>query len=125
MAPKKKKVLLIDDDVDLLDLLEEFLVQYGGYDITRAEDSITALKLISTYSYDFVLLDLFLPGLSGLEVLKNFADKKESTFIVMTGTHHLEKDALQCGASAFLKKPIEFEDFIDILDPQESEEKAS
>ena len=132
---KKISVLIIDDDEDLLELIEEFMDERGGFSITKSDNAIEALRFLSAHQYDYVLLDIFLPGLRGLDVLKNFANKSTTKFIAMTGTHDLEPDCMDLGAYHFLKKPIEFGDFFDLFDPEafeklklrlkEEEDKAS
>jgi two-component system response regulator CpxR len=68
-----KKLLLIDDDVELTELLKEYLTQQS-YELDVAHDGEAGLSLAtSNKHYDLILLDVMLPKLDGFDVLKNYA----------------------------------------------------
>ena len=65
----EKKVLIIEDDWEIADLVEIHLRDLG-YRLDRVEDGLTGLDRMQENDYDLVILDLMLPGLDGLEVCK-------------------------------------------------------
>jgi CheY-like chemotaxis protein len=64
-----KKILLVDDDALVLELYRKKLVQ-GGFEVQPAADGLEAVRLLSSYQPDFIVLDLMMPKLSGADVLK-------------------------------------------------------
>jgi len=104
------KVLLVEDDRDLLDLLEYTLVK-EGYLVTRAETGSQALAKLPTFKPDLVLLDLMLPEMSGLEICKLIKSKplyKEIAVIILTA-RGMESDkvtGLELGADDYVTKPF-------------------
>lgn len=77
----KKKILVIEDDPIIRDLLEEILSEYK---LTAVETGGEGLKLLDTTSYDLLILDLKLPDMDGTEILKKIKGKKLKT-LIMTG----------------------------------------
>jgi DNA-binding response OmpR family regulator len=83
-----------------------------GYIIIGAEDGNRALRMIKKNGYDLIILDMMLPGISGLDVLKNLRkDKKHATtkVLIMTAvklTENLKKDFMELGTSDYLEKPV-------------------
>ena len=68
-----KKILVIDDDVHISDMIEEALTK-EGYSILKAYSGTEAMYVLSKTSPDLILLDLMLPGLSGEELLPKIKD---------------------------------------------------
>ena len=105
------KILIVDDDADIVTVLEDRL-QSLGYGTVVARDGREALEQIAQESPHLVLLDLTLPKLSGLEVLKQLNRSKQSDnlpVVVMTahGSIHAAVEAMKEGACDFLTKPLE------------------
>jgi DNA-binding response OmpR family regulator len=104
------RILIIDDDVVLLDLLQLHL-SGRSVDVQVAEDAVIALRSIIKCPPDLIVLDLGLPYLSGMEVLKAVkGDPKTSHIPVIVVTGH-DNDAeyvraRELGADAFLNKPV-------------------
>jgi len=105
------RILIIDDDVMLLDLLQLHL-SGRGISVEVAESAAVALRSIIESPPDLIMLDLGLPDLDGMEVLqaiKGDETTRHLPVIVITGTdteaRHLQAKAL--GADAFLTKPVE------------------
>ncbi|MBL8072764.1 MAG: sigma-54-dependent Fis family transcriptional regulator [Nitrospira sp.] len=105
------KILIVDDDPDIVLMLEDRL-QAEGYETVTALEGQQALDLIVQESPHLVLLDLTLPKLSGLDVLKRLAQMKPSDgppVIVMTAHASIQAavEAMKEGAYDFLTKPLD------------------
>ena len=104
-----EKVLVVEDEGSVRDLLSEFLSD-EGYDVIVAADGREALELAKQEVPDLILLDLNMPKISGIEVckkLKQEAKTRSIPVIVITGVPHTEKEAFEAGADDFVKKPFE------------------
>jgi len=110
------QILIIDDDVMLLDLLQLHL-SGKSVQVRVAEDAVIALRSIIQDPPDLILLDLGLPYMNGMEVLravKGDASTGHIPVIVITG-HDNEEEYLKAralGADAFLNKPVQRDDLI-------------
>lgn len=107
----KAKVLIVDDDQDIVTMLQDRL-DAGGYRTLTASDGQRGIELIEQESPNLVLLDLYLPRLKGMDVLKRMAQNKQCEdipVIVMTaaGTIPDAVEAMRHGAYDFLTKPLE------------------
>ncbi len=105
------KVLLVDDEIDFLEIMEERL-SARGVDVVISESAEDALKRIDTGIFDVVILDLQMPGMSGLEVLKRIKERHpEIQVILLTGHATVEKgvEAIRLGAIDFVEKPADLE----------------
>ena len=108
-APAQARLLLVDDKPELLNSLYE-LVSLHGYLADRALGGAEALEHLANHSYDVILLDLIMPGISGHDVLDYAREKQlDSKIIVVSGDSSFSgvKHALHCGAFDFVKKPYE------------------
>jgi len=112
MSAIKLKVLLVEDSVSLATLYREYLRQ-DKFDITHVENGEAASNQLEQNSFDVVLLDLKLPDVSGLDILRRMLEKSiPTTTIVLTahGSIDAAVDAMRYGAFDFLVKPIDHED---------------
>jgi DNA-binding response OmpR family regulator len=105
------RVLIIDDDRTLLDLLRVYLTS-GGLKIEVAEDAAIAIRTILASPPDLIILDIELPFLNGMEVLaalKSDASTRDIPVIVLTARTDEEcfVQANNLGAEGFLRKPVE------------------
>ncbi|WP_024955969.1 response regulator transcription factor [Sulfurospirillum arcachonense] len=99
-------ILMIEDDLELAEILTEYLEQYE-INVTTAEDPFIGLSTLSMSNFDLIILDLTLPGIDGLEVCKEIR-KKYSTPIIISSARHDITDkvtALDNGADDYLPKP--------------------
>jgi DNA-binding response OmpR family regulator len=101
------KILLADDDRDLIDLLR-YSFQRVGYSVVLAFDGESALRMIQTELPDLVVLDLMMPRRNGMEVLKEMRRSSYVPVIVLTalGDEDHVVDALQLGADDYIVKPF-------------------
>jgi DNA-binding response OmpR family regulator len=100
-------VLLIDDDIELTKLLEEYL-QGEQFDLNSAHDGPSGLEKALNNSYSVIVLDVMLPGMSGLDVLKQLR-QKSSVPVLMLTARGSELDrilGLELGADDYLPKPF-------------------
>ncbi len=100
------KLLVVDDDRELVEGLAEFLVE-RGYRVIQAASGDEALAVLGREPVDLVVLDLQMPGLSGLDVLKRLrANHPETKAVVLTAHAEMEKEARSVGCDEFLTKPF-------------------
>lgn len=113
----KKHILVVDDDSALRFLYQALLKNYG-YSSDTAENGRFALTKLKQTSYDAVLLDYMMPGITGLTVLQHIQQHHPSIPVVMitgqTDSQMAEK-ALAAGAWACLYKPFDCKEFENIL----------
>jgi DNA-binding NtrC family response regulator len=109
MTAPRSRILVVDDDPDILELLSDRL-QLLGFDVSGARDGQEALSTLRREAPPLTLLDLQLPRLSGLEVLKAIQrEGLETTVIVITawGTPERAVEAMRAGAYDFVPKPVD------------------
>jgi DNA-binding response OmpR family regulator len=120
-------ILVIDDEAPLRQTLARIL-QRAGYEVTTAETGELALSLIASTAFDLIYMDLRMPGMAGLEVLKIIhASQPNLPVILFTAQPDLNSalDALRLGATDYLLKPLQPQILIErtraILSHQEKE----
>ncbi|WP_163226458.1 response regulator transcription factor, partial [Campylobacter fetus] len=99
-------ILMIEDDLELAEILTEYLEQFEVH-ITTCEDPYLGLSTLSTSKFDLVILDLTLPGIDGLEVCKEIRKKNDIPIIISSARHDLSDkvNAFELGADDYLPKP--------------------
>ena len=120
-----KKLLIIDDERPILEMLEISLSS-EGYDVFTAESGKAGLEIFGRENPKLILTDIKMPGMDGIEVLKSIKEKdSETEVIVITGHGDMDSAiaALRCGASDFLTKPIR--DEILVLALERAKQKIS
>jgi DNA-binding response OmpR family regulator len=106
-----KKILVVDDEPEVRQLMEHFLTQ-RGYDVRVVENGQLALAALDTFIPDVVLLDMHMPVMDGLETLKRMAVRSPSLPVIMvTVNDDIETTAnlLQLGAADYVPKPFNLE----------------
>jgi two-component system NtrC family sensor kinase len=106
---KSDKILIVDDDPKMRELLNECLTPLG-YDVTQATSGRQALELIGKVPFNVVLLDLMLPDIEGMNVFRDLREQRpETEVIVLTGYASLESaiEALRIGAYDYVTKPFD------------------
>lgn len=107
------KILVVDDEPNIRDTLQLFLQHLGVCNAQKASNGIMALEALKQDQFDYVFVDLMMPELSGMEVLKKIREHHQlTTVIIMTGYPSMDVviDAMHNGASDFLVKPFKFQD---------------
>lgn len=113
------RILIIDDDANINDLLKEALKK-AGYEYSQAFSGSEAMLLINIESFDLVILDLMLPGIPGEKVLEEIRKKGNVPVIVLTARDMLDDkiDLLQSGADDYITKPFEIREVLARIDVQ-------
>ena len=121
-----KRVLVVDDDPDIVDYLGLFL-EDEGYEVSSANRSSSAQTALDDFEPDAVIVDVVLPGRSGLDLLVHIRQHKrwsEVPIIVLTGNDAIVQDNgknylagfhLQRGADLVLAKPVDREALVAVL----------
>ena len=104
------RVLVVDDNASTLDLLSRRL-RRDGHEVTSCDNGEGALELLEAGGYDLVLLDLLMPGLSGIEVLRRLKARPETAalpVIIVSALGEIESavHCIEAGADDYLTKPI-------------------
>ncbi len=105
---KPIKVAVVDDEQDILDMIEKILKRSGGFSVEVFNNPLNALSRIDK-SYDVVLLDIMMPQMNGLDVLKELHEKMpELKIIMMTAYSTLDKvlKSHREGATHYVMKPF-------------------
>jgi DNA-binding response OmpR family regulator len=107
MEGKHMKILIVDDEENILEIVEAYLVA-KNYQVFRAMDGEEALRKAETIRPDLIVLDLMLPDISGLEVCRRIR-KSSSVPVIMLTARTTEQDilsGLQIGADHYMTKPF-------------------
>jgi two-component system response regulator (stage 0 sporulation protein F) len=105
------RILVVDDEKPVLDVLSEYL-QSQGYTIHSASGGIEALAAAERERPDLVLLDLRMPGLDGLEVLRRLRQAGPRPLVIMVTANEdlaLARETLKSGAFDYVAKPFDFQ----------------
>ena len=105
-----KKILIIEDEKDIRDLLQHYLKR-EGYEVKSAQDGESGLQKIRKERFDLLLLDLMLPQVDGLEICRNLRSRPETADlpIIMITAKGEESDrivGLEMGADDYITKPF-------------------
>jgi DNA-binding NtrC family response regulator len=107
-----ERILVVDDELFVRELLLEFLSSQG-YEVWLADSGEKAVRLIESEPAEVALLDLKMPGIDGIETLRQIRRIAPDTVaIVMTGYPTIESsiEALRCGAYDYVVKPFKLND---------------
>jgi len=108
----KTRVLLVDDEEQFVQALSERLA-LRDYDITTSLSGDDAIEKIKHYNYDVVILDVAMPGIDGIQVLREIKKSKPLTEVIMLtghGTVETAIEGMKLGAFDFLMKPCNTEE---------------
>lgn len=106
------RILIAEDEMDLCDTIAEGL-QIDGYAVDTCYDGEDASELISTETYDLVVLDLNLPGIDGIDILKEVRRTNKDIKVLILSARGSVSDkvlGLDIGANDYLAKPFAFEE---------------
>src|SRR5438067_739391 len=114
----KRKVLLVDDDVELVELMTKVLEEDGRFEVRVATTGFDAGMMVKEYRPDLIVLDVMLPDINGKEVCHRVrADPSLEDVRILCISGMIEDDKIQelklSGADDFLHKPFDIEELID------------
>ncbi len=116
VSEKVIDLLLVDDDEELRDDMSRYFSR-RGYSVSDCPDGESALAFADQRAFDVIVLDMMMPGISGLEVLTALKEKgSEAEVVMLTGQGSIEAavEAMKLGAREFLSKPMSLKD-LDVL----------
>lgn len=108
------KILVVEDERDLNNVITKYLKKHN-FSVDSAFNGTEALEFIAVSEYDVILMDIMMPKVDGLTVLKTIREEKNSTpVLILTAKDSLEDkvDGLNLGGDDYLVKPFEFEELI-------------
>ena len=112
-------ILIVDDEQSVVFLLKEELTEMEKYDVTIAYDGAEAINILQSQPFDVVLLDVKMPRVSGIEVLKYIREQHPTTIVLMLTNFADVKTAIETmklGAYDFVSKPYEREELLATID---------
>jgi len=115
---KPLDILVVDDEQSICLLLRDVLGRFG-HRVNISQDGPTALKLAAKNPFDLAFLDLRMPGMGGLEVLRQLRQiRPQATYVMITGyaANDILDDSLRSGASACLCKPFSISQVTNLLE---------
>lgn len=114
MDRKNTKIMICDDDQGILDVLE-LLLETEGFEVSNEINSTLLIERLKAEHPDLLLLDLWMPVLSGYDLIKKIRSDRElkNLPIIVLSASRNEKDiALETGANHFMAKPFDIEEII-------------
>ena len=108
--PSNASILIVDDEAGIRESLE-VLLTLEGFQVRMAADGEQGLRILELENFDLVLLDLALPGQSGLELLPQIKERQPELPVIMItayGDAETKRKAFEGGAETLLTKPIDF-----------------
>jgi len=109
-----RRVLVVDDDPDILDALSEIL-EVEGYDVQRARNGREALQRLEQGLPDLVLLDLMMPVMDGWEFARSLDPDARPPIIVLSADRNVSVKAQEIGALGWLAKPFELSELLAVV----------
>jgi DNA-binding NtrC family response regulator len=113
-----RKILVIDDDQAVLNYLNIFLLQTDEYEIATLNNSSQAFAELQNNNYDVLILDMDMPEVTGIEILKYISEKSiDIITVVLTGVEDIELavSAMKLGAQDYLTKPVDNDNLLGVI----------
>ncbi|MBI3753838.1 MAG: response regulator [Deltaproteobacteria bacterium] len=111
---KKERVLIVDDEIDLLNLVD-FNLSRKGYITSSSLDGLDAMSKIEDFKPEMVILDLMLPNMDGWKICKYLRKRKKDIKVIMLTAKAMPEDrlkGLEIGADDYITKPFSVEELI-------------
>jgi len=112
LSPEEQNILIVDDDPTILTLLKEY-IKTLGFNLVTASNGLAALSELEKSEFSIVITDLLMPGMDGMELIKEVKRKWPHTdIIVITGytNSYRYTDVIRAGASDFIQKPFNLDE---------------
>jgi len=110
----QRKILLVEDEQKIADALKMGLTE-NGYDVETAYDGNIGWKLFEQYSFDLIILDINLPGITGYELCKRIRSRNAQVPVIMLTALSSLNDKIEgydAGADDYIIKPFEFKELL-------------
>jgi len=106
-------ILVIEDDSSIQELIVEFLSSQG-YNVDFASDGLEGISKFKQGNYDLIILDIMIPGINGLDILKSIRKNIETPVLILTAKEELDDKvkAFEIGANDYLTKPFYMEELV-------------
>jgi DNA-binding response OmpR family regulator len=119
MTAALKKILIVEDEPSAADVFEE-MMRFSGYQVVKIHSSTSAMSVIRAELPDAILLDVMMPDISGLEVLRYIRREPglQHIPVVIVSARTLPSDikaGMEAGASAYLTKPVGFQELREMV----------
>jgi general secretion pathway protein E len=119
LTTQKTRILVVDDDPAMCETLADIL-ETKGFEVVTAHDGSAALQLLRKSRYQFVLIDIMMPGMNGVETLREIKGiDPQISAVIMTGHSQLEgfvSEALWAGVDGVLYKPFDIEAVLELVE---------
>lgn len=122
---EKRQLLIIDDEKNMRHMLK-LITESNGYAVTTATDGLNALELLHNNEFDFILCDVKMPNMNGMDFLSASVECRANATVIMMsayGTIDLAVDAMKYGAYDFISKPFKVDEVVMTL--RKAEERES
>ncbi|QHS55276.1 response regulator [Mucilaginibacter sp. 14171R-50] len=119
----KKKILICDDDQGILEMLE-IVFNEDKYEVLTEGNSLRVFECIKNFRPDLLILDLWMPVLSGDQItqkIKSQPDDAHMPVLIMSASRDGGEIAKNAGANAYIAKPFNVNEFVDLVDKLNSE----
>lgn len=112
-----RRILMVDDERSCVPAMRRLFAR-AGYTLIAVGSAEEALTRTQTETFDAVLLDVSLPGMTGLEAITELGRRSDAPVFVMSGhsDDEMKKDALLLGAAGFFRKPLDFKEAVAAMD---------
>lgn len=113
--PKMKKILVVDDDLNILEVVKSILISYG-FDVHTHPTGVNVVEVVFDIDPDLILLDIRLPGKSGTEICKELKDLHCKIPIILFSAHTQQPNFLEMfHADAFMSKPFDVKNLVNTV----------
>ena len=101
------RILIVDDEAKIRDIIKEYL-KFEGFEYSEAENGFEALNILQKQQFDLVLLDIMMPKIDGIKVLKEIRAKGNTPVILLTarGEEYDKLFGFELGADDYIVKPF-------------------
>jgi DNA-binding response OmpR family regulator len=109
-----KKILVVDDDKDVLEIVE-FALTSKGFDVRIHSTSVNVVKVVKYYNPDLILLDVHLPDKLGTQICKELKEIYTIPIILLSAYGDHQKSLAQGSADAFIIKPFDIVELVNTI----------